>query len=201
VPARFYVFVSLAIVHFAARGVDFLLGKLSRPAKRAAVAAGLALVLAVELAPRPVHWVPLEREEQFPAIYRWIAKEPSVKALIELPIYDSARENLYIYYSTLHWKPLANGFSGYFPESHALLTEHIHFLPDEDGFRLLRQMWISHLVVHAEGPRREALLRAWEAHFAAGENRQVEPVYRSGRISVYRLLEPASSRTPKRAGL
>jgi hypothetical protein len=200
VPARFYVFVSLALVHFAARGVDVLRERMPGPGSRAALAAALALLLAVELAPRKMRWVPLAREEQFPAVYRWIAREPSIKALIELPIYENTRENLYIYYSTVHWKPLANGYSGYWPASHARLTERIRLLPDEDGIGLLRRMSISHLVVHAEGSRRQAALRRWEARFAAGEGRQVEPVYRSGRISVYRLLEPASSRTPKRAG-
>src|SRR6185295_5304431 len=104
VPARFYVFVSLALVYFAARGVDVLRDRLARPWARAALAAVLGIVLAVELMPRPLRWVPLPRERDFAAVYDWIAREPSVKALVELPIYDDARENRYIYFSTLHWK-------------------------------------------------------------------------------------------------
>jgi hypothetical protein len=200
VPSRFYVFVSLALVYFAGRGVDFLLARMKTRGARAGLAALLAAVLAAELAPRPPRWVPLPREEEFPQVYRWIAREPSVKALIELPIYEDTRENRYIYFSTLHWKPLANGYSGYFPQSHARLTGSMRFLPDQAGLDLLREMWISHLVVHARSPLRQQGLRQWEARFAAGLDRQVERVYRSGRTSVYRLLEPASSRTPKRAG-
>jgi hypothetical protein len=56
-------------------------------------------------------------------------------------------------------------------------------------------------VIHAQGSRRQEALRRWEARFATGREHEVEKAYRSGRISVYRLLEPASSRTPKRAGL
>ena len=202
VSARFYAFVSLALVYFAARGVDFLMGKMSGARARVALAAGLGLVLAIELAPRPLRWVPLPREEKFPAVYRWIAREPEVKALIELPIHPDARENQYLYFSTLHWKPIANGFSGYEPTSHRRLTETIRFLPEGDGLDLLRELWISHIVVHARSPVRAAALRRWESRFATGEGRQVERVYQSGGDSVYRLLDaPASSMTPKRAGL
>ncbi|HEY7216380.1 MAG TPA: hypothetical protein VIC28_17295, partial [Thermoanaerobaculia bacterium] len=141
---------------------------------------------------------PLPREEEFPAVYRWLAREPSVKALVELPISTDARETRYIYFSTLHWKPLANGFSGYFPESHRRLTETIRILPDQRGLDLLRDLWISHIVVHAESQIRQRALRQWEARFAG---REVERVYSSGRISVYRLLGAPSSRNPKRAGL
>jgi hypothetical protein len=197
VPARFYVFVSLALAHFAGRGVDVLREKLTRPWTRAALTALLGIVLAVELMPRPLRWQPLPREEGSPEVYRWIAREPSVKAIVELPIYDDARENRYLYYSTLHWKPLANGFSGYAPESHRRLTETIRFLPDKNGFDLLREYGISHLVIHARSPGRQQALRNWEARVAG---RQVERVYGSGRISVYRLLAAASSRSPKRAG-
>lgn len=201
VPARFYAFVSLALVHFAGRGVDFLRERMPGPRARAALGLGLGLVLAVELMPRPLHWVPLPQEEEFPAVYRWIAQEPTVKAIIELPIHDDARECQYIYFSTLHWKPLANGFSGYFPETHWRLTETIRFLPDQKGLDLLREYWISHLVVHARSQVRQEALRQWEQRFATGENRQVELVYRSGSNFVYRLLQPSSSSTPNRAGL
>lgn len=202
VPARFYAFVSLALVYFAARGVDFLRERISRPQARAALAIVLATGLAVELAPQPLKWASLPREEDFPEVYRWIAQEPSVKAVIELPLYRNARETRYIYYSTLHWKPIANGFSGYDPPSHRRLTSRIRFLPDSAGLDLLRELWISHMVVHVGGPLRRETLRKWEQRFATGPDRQVELVYRSGPSSVFRLLDaPASSSTPKRAGL
>ncbi len=197
VPSRFYVFVSFVLVWFAARGADDLLRRAPGPRARAALAAVFALVLAVELTPRPLRWVPLPREEEIPEAYRWIAREPSVKALIELPIHRNPDENEYVYNSTVHWKPIANGYSGYLPPSHEALVEHIHFLPEQDGLDLLREDWITHLVVHANNPLREERLRQWEARFATGPQRQVERVYQSGEISIYRLL---SSSTPKRAG-
>ena len=201
VPTRFYVFVSFSLVWFAARGADDLLRRLDRLWARRALATAFALVLAVELTPRPLHWVPLPREEEIPEAYRWIGREPSVKALIELPIHRNPDENEYLYNSTVHWKPIANGYSGYLPASHEAMADRIHFLPEQDGLDLLREDWITHLVVHASDPGREERLRDWEQRFAGGPQPQVERVYQSGEISIYRLLAaPSSSRTPNRAG-
>ena len=88
------------------------------------------------------------------------------------------------------------------PATHERLAETIHFVPEQDGLDLLRELGISHLVIHAESPRRVAVLRDWDARFASGEGRQVERVYQEEDIWVYRLLPPpTSSRNPKRAGL
>jgi hypothetical protein len=201
VPARFYVFVSLALVFFAGRGVDFLRERMPGPRSRAALATVLAAVLVLELAPQPLRWGPLPREADFPAVYRWIAGEPEVRALIELPIHRDARESWYIYYSTLHWKPLVNGYSGYMPPAHERVTERIRFLPDQGGLDLLRELGVSHLVIHPDSPRRIAALREWDVRLGSGESRQVERVYLDDNAWVYRLLPPTSSRNPKRAGL
>ncbi|HSS75623.1 MAG TPA: hypothetical protein VLV54_02660 [Thermoanaerobaculia bacterium] len=201
VPARFYVFTSLTLVWFAARGVDGLLRRIAKPRARLALAAVFALILAVELTPRPLRWVPLPREEEIPDAYRWIGREPSVKALVELPIHRNPDENEYLYNSTVHWKPIANGYSGYLPASHEALVNRIHFLPEQDGLDLLREDWITHLVVHASNPIREERLRGWDRRFANGPQRQVERVYQSGEISIYRLLAaPTSSKIPNRSG-
>ena len=191
VPARFYAFVSLTLVYFAARGVDLLLGRLRAPRGRTALAAGLAAVLALELAPRTIAWERLPREEELPQAYSWIRDEPSVKALVELPLKADSRENDYLYASTLHWKPIANGYSGYMAESYLGLVNHIPFVPHDDGFALLRQMGITHLVVHARKSDRAAVVRRWEGRFGTGPDRRMERVYAEDGITIYRLVDPA----------
>ena len=201
VPARFYAFVSVTIVYFAAVGLDFLLRHIHSLRLRAAVAALLAVVLAVELAPRELTWERLPREEELPAVYEWIRDQPDVKALLEIPIAGDARETDYLYASTVHWKPIANGYGGYMPLTHQMLTDRIRYLPGPAVFPLLRDWWITHIVVHARRPDRLKALRRWEGRWATGPDRQLEKVYQSDGIYVYRLLDAPSSRNPNRAGL
>jgi hypothetical protein len=188
VPCRFYAFASFTIVYFAARGMDLVLRRLPGPRARAVLVTGLAVVLAVELAPRTLPWKPLAREEEMPEVYRWIRDEPSVRSLVELPIHEDTRENQYLYASTVHWKPIANGYSGYIPLPHQELTAKIRFLPGPDGLELLRSLWISHILVHARRADRAETVREWEARFATGPERQVERVYAADGFYVYRLL-------------
>ena len=190
VPARFYAFVSLTLVYFAARGVDFLRSRVPGPRARAALVAGLAAILVVELAPRDFRMERLPREGELPQVYRWLRDEPSVKSLVELPLYGDSRENQYLYASTLHWKPIANGYSGYMAESYLELFNRLRDLPGVVGFAQLRSMGISHLVVHVQPPLRIKEVRRWERRHGEGPEPQMEKVYGSedDGIFVYRLL-------------
>ncbi|HET9228607.1 MAG TPA: hypothetical protein VFR31_18155, partial [Thermoanaerobaculia bacterium] len=180
VPARFAAFVSLAVVFLAARGMDQLLER-----RKKVLVGALALILFAELIPKPVRWARLEREEDFPEVYSWIAQAGEVKAILELPVRPNNTEAIYMYYSTRHWKPIANGFSGYLPESHRRITSRMRFLPDEQGLDLLSEMGITHLVVHARALKRKGMLPNWEREFVG---RRVELVRTFGEDRVYRLL-------------
>src|SRR5215210_4721531 len=203
VPARFAAFVSLTVAVFAALGIDRLLKRLRERRTRAAVAAALALLLAAELAPKRVRWVPLLRQEKFPAVYHWLAGQEDVRALVELPIRPSAKETEAMYYSTLHWKPIANGYSGYLPPLHGEITRRMRCVPDRGGLAFLRSLGISHLLIHLDAIRSDPerrRLAAFERDLAAGPAQEAELVWSSRKTRVYRILPPSSS-TPKRAGL
>jgi hypothetical protein len=192
-PARFYAFVSLTVALFAARGADLLLARLRTAGARRIVGAALVAVLAIELAPEPVRWLPILREEQFPPVYSWIARQPDVRALVELPIRRNWRENVAMYYSTLHWRPIANGYSGYEPPSHISIAERIRYVPDPAGVALLRSLGITHILIHVDelGRRRRPglqRLEEFEKSLASGPHREVEPVYQDSDIRVYRIV-------------
>jgi len=189
VPARFYAFVSLTVVYFAARGADHLLRRLPGPRARVALAAGLAAVLAAELAPRTIDWQRLPCEEELPRAYFWLRDQAAVKALVELPIYNDVRENEYLYASTVHWKPIANDTSGYRSESYLQLFDEIHKrLPRAGGFVLLRGMGITHIVLHTDATIPGQTVKRWEDQFGTGPERRMEKVYEEAGISVYRLV-------------
>ena len=71
-----------------------------------------------------------------------------------------------MYHSTLHWKPIANGYSGYPRRTTRELVERFHWVPDREGLDLLRRRGVTHLIVHAGRFRRAGkrrLLESWRA--------------------------------------
>jgi hypothetical protein len=170
-------------------------------------AAGLALaaVLAVELAPRPVRWVEVLTEDEFPDVYGWIRGRPEIRALVEIPLRPNWTEATYMYYSTAHWKPIANGYSSFVPASYDRLAATVRLLPDGDGLSLLESMGITHLVVHTDllakrtpdptdaQAQGNAMVREWEPRFLG---RRVELVYAGDPDRVYRILPMSANAAP-----
>ncbi len=72
-------------------------------------------------------------------VYRQLAAMPDVQAVAEFPFGDPAWELRYVYYSTVHWKRLVNGYSGGFPRSYnvrvALLAAVCRSIPRPRGGR------------------------------------------------------------------
>jgi hypothetical protein len=204
-PGRFYAITSFVVVWFAAAGCDALLARLAaaaerrgwggsrRVALRLAAAAVLVVAAVVDLAPSDVTTRRLRAEPDFPAVYAALRALPEgeVGGILELPRLRPVRETLYMYYSTLHWKPIANGYSGFLPERYLELRERIPLLPEGDAaFDLVRRSGITHLVVHAGGqpgrPIRDQL-PAWEHQYL---NRAVRCLYDDGTDRIYRIVDP-----------
>jgi hypothetical protein len=218
-PARFAAFVSLTVAFLAAWGFDRLAERLGlaagarrrggrwRPVAAGGAALVAGLLLALDLAPRPVHWVRVLSEDEFPDVYGWIRGRREIRALVELPLRPNSTEAAYMYYSTLHWKPIANGYSSFVPASYDELSSRVRLLPESDGFELLERMGISHLVVHSDllarpapgetgaeaEARGAAMVRDWERRFLG---RRVELVYPGDPDRVYRLLPVSATSSP-----
>jgi len=194
VPALFYPFVSFPIAHLAARGLAELLERLERWARftglgairtRAALGPLLAAVLLLDLAPRALPWIPIAQDAELPPVYAWIAGQPDVRALVELPFGGDVSEIAVLYRGTRHWKPLVNGYSGYEPETHRALREHCFPVPDGRALELLRSWRVTHVLVHLPALDRHwerRALREWEAEGHA------VTVYDEAGDRVYRLL-------------
>lgn len=61
------------------------------------------------------------------------------------------------FWSTKHWNPVVNGFSGIVPPTYDLLRERSRQIPDPEAIRLMQGLGIDYIVVHKEMPaeRRE----------------------------------------------
>jgi hypothetical protein len=54
-------------------------------------------------------------------------------------------------YSTLHWKPLVNGYAGIEPRRYVDLRERLRFFPSADSLAALQGAGARYVVVHRKG--------------------------------------------------
>lgn len=165
-PARFGIFVVFFLAALAAFGYAMVESML-RPRGRRVLAIAAVGVLIAE------YWVAPLRLMRYPntppPLYEWLAQQPpGVVAEMPMPIpYELAgAEPEHLYMSTFHWKPIVNGYSGFFPPSYVHRLERMRGFPDSSGFAQLLRDGVRYLIVHPRlYPRRrrvevlEALVR------------------------------------------
>ena len=109
----------------------------------------------------------LYRPGRAPAVYREMARQPPGSVLLELPFGQPDYDLRAMFYSTVHWHPIVNGYSGVFPPHYGLLTSAFSEMPRHPAISLdaIRTSGATHAIVHEaaylddEGPRTSALLR------------------------------------------
>jgi hypothetical protein len=153
----------------------------------------LALILALlllELFPRPISWAEMPDEDDFPDVYSWIAEQPDIHALLEVPLPDPSLPNSYLvdisymYFESLHWKPLVNGYSAHTPPAVQRLRQRCCWPgPDRATQEELRSWGVTHLLIHRLGlpAWQRGRLDAWAAEARA------ELLYAGGGDRVYRI--------------
>jgi len=193
VSARFYVLVSFSLAFFAARALNEMTRSLRAPLQ--SLLCGVLLLLFIVEARPQLKWHRLPKRSEFPKIYEWISHEDSVKAILELPFRRLNQNILYMYYSTSHWKPIANGYSGYVTPQYMTLLEHCRPFPDHAALQLLRDMGVTHLVIHGDELREKWFLKslpAWRKEYVRGAVLEVRLVHTAGPVWAYEIV-PASS--------
>ena len=134
--------------------------------------AAIALLILGDLHATPIPLEAVDRRPEIAAPYEWLARQPGNDPVMEFPADSlvvgqsaaSARRHagLAMYWSTLHWKPIVNGVSGFQPQANALfLDAFIGDLPRADGsvarrvshvgpetVGLLQQLGVRYVVVH-----------------------------------------------------
>ncbi|MEO8682705.1 MAG: hypothetical protein ABI665_26895 [Vicinamibacterales bacterium] len=147
-PARASILVFLAISGLTAYGWARLQPLLKRWATVATVAVAGAMLL--EYATVMTPWLTLPQRP--PSVYTWLATQPR-SVVVEFPIpradrLDFTYEGFYMVGSTVHWQPLLNGYSGFFPRSFLDLTEYAKSFPDERSIGYLKHRGVDLIVVH-----------------------------------------------------
>ena len=159
-------------------------------------------LLALELLPSRARWSPLDEEASFPAVDHWIAGQSAVRAYVDLPFPPPrrlSREYRAMYLSSLHWKGLVNGRSGYVTSTWREVYEAIPVMPDAASLRLLASMGVTHVLAREgamyEGRSRREGYIEWTRHFDRDGMAGLELVYSNDEGDrVYRLMpQPAGA--------
>ena len=103
-----------------------------------------------------------------PAVYGEMARQPEDSVLVELPIGQVDYDIRAVYYSTVHWRRIINGYSGFFPPHYGLLKRALSEVPrhPEVSIEALQTSGATHVIVHegaylaGEGEATSAVLRA-----------------------------------------
>ena len=100
-------------------------------------------------------------------------------------------ESIYMVYSTLHWKPLVNGYAGIEPRAYVQLRELLRAFPSEASLAALRGVGTRWIVVHRKGfgPNQWQRLQAGMPEALASSLRETTVL---GNDVVYELLPSRS---------
>ena len=163
-----------------------------------AFVAALGLLLLAARPPRPP--LPLARVDLSApdaAAYRWLREQASAGAVVELPVASSPLDGgalgltgRAMLGSTIHWKPLLNGYSGHPPHALQWFMTLAQRLPDARAADALCELTgLEWIVAHfAVMPGEEA---GWTTPEALAV---VEPVARFGSDAVFRLRRRCTDR-------
>ena len=176
VPARFAMIVAFMLAVLAGYGAQAAVRY--RAGRVALSLASIIFLLEATQIPFTVNGVAplrgfttpearLYRPARAPAVYREMARQPPDSVLVELPIGQPDYDLRAMYYSTVHWRPVVNGYSGFFPPHYGLLAAALSEMGrhPEVSMQALRGSGATHAIVHegaylgAEGAEASALVR------------------------------------------
>jgi hypothetical protein len=149
VPARFGLVTGLMCAVLAGFGIRRLVA--GRPQRiQIVVVTAAIMATTAEGAMRSQEFSRLP--EAAPTVYAWLAEQPD-GVVCEYPVGQlegraGPQDPTYMYYSTKHWKPLVNGYSGFLPSSYHALLAGLQNFPDDAAIAALRTRDVAYLIVH-----------------------------------------------------
>ncbi len=155
---RFALFAQLAVVGLAAGALHLLHEKarqrLSRPWGSALIAA-VALLAVIEMRPTMGPIAPLPPLDLELPWLEWVESSTTaddVLAFVPFPEGRTSRDYLstsqWMYWQLRHWRPMVNGYSGYFPARFRALKKTMETFPQAAALRALRDAGVRYCIVH-----------------------------------------------------
>ena len=159
VPARFGMIVALMLAVLGGLGAAQLARRRAGRWATAALAAmflleGTRVPFVVNGMTPPVGYVApaprLMRPARAPRLYHAIATLPDTAVLAELPLGQPDFDLRAVYYSTVHWRKIVNGYSGFSPPHYGTLAAALGGIPrrPDTAMDALAALGATHVLVH-----------------------------------------------------
>jgi hypothetical protein len=186
VPARIAVLALFGIAVLAGLGVSTLIAK-----REKAMGILLLALLLVEYRTYSLADVFPKAPAPSPA-HLWLAGKETAGAVLVLPIQegsDIAKESFAMYQSTAHFRPLVNGYSGWWPNDYWELVGRLRSFPTARSLRfLMERAPVRFILVQYDrmpAPRRRELEEGMERY-----QEKIPLVFRLGDEAVYEIEGP-----------
>jgi len=124
---------------------------------RPVVGIALLVLVNVEAMRAPFHYTMFDG---IPGIYRLLADEPGDVVVAEQPFFPrfaTLENSPYVLASTVHWRPLMNGYSGYTPASYQQYADAFWYFPEDHAIAAMKAAGVTHVVVHVARFHRDHL--------------------------------------------
>ena len=148
--SRFAVVASCALAMLAAVGVARLEAAIGSSAWRRAVMLGLTALLLIDYGNTAMGLTPADPVEP-PDVYK-VIRGAEAGVILELPMPDLDRlpgwDPYYQAWSLWHWRPLINGYSGYYPRDYLLTAMRMKVFPEDGTIDRLRAHKVRYVIVH-----------------------------------------------------
>ncbi|HSK10060.1 MAG TPA: hypothetical protein VK911_10820, partial [Vicinamibacterales bacterium] len=144
---RFGQFTLVALAAVAGFGAAWWLARVERRTARIALAAALILGVNVEAWRGPLGYAEFDG---IAPLHEALARTPGDAVIAYFPFYAGEHINQnarYMLASTVNWRRMLNGYSGFAPDSFAVHAGALHSFPSPSSLQYLRQAGVTHIVV------------------------------------------------------
>ena len=144
-PARFSILACCGLAVLGGFGFQALQRLVPGVRSRRALLIATLVAIGLEFGSAPMRLEPLSTD--VPDGYKFLRTVyPSV--IVELPFEDWELAPDFMYWSTYHWNPLVNGYSGYQPRSYMETMERMRTFPDDSSVDRLKELGVRYVVLH-----------------------------------------------------
>jgi hypothetical protein len=142
-PARFAILAACTMSVLAGFGFQFLEERLAGTRARKLLLSLALVAIGVESGSSPLALT--AQSVDVPPVYQFLQTERR-SVIVEFPMGDY--DPTYMFWSTYHWHPLVNGYSGYTPADAVETTAAMDTFPDEASMARLRALGVRYILIH-----------------------------------------------------